>query len=120
MGGGSWRSGSAAMGLPWSRLPRGFLICTHCDRGLRYCSDLCGQHVRRQQRPRANKRHRQGPEGLLDHRAFVAVMNQNIRPYLTAKGKSAVEAEGMHRAWCKSLQLQLALWAGAYVRRNEW
>ena len=24
-GGGSWRSGSAATGLPWSRLPRGFL-----------------------------------------------------------------------------------------------
>jgi hypothetical protein len=57
---------------------------------------------------------------LRDIIAFVAVMNQTIRPYLEAKGNSAEEVEGMHRAWCKSLQLQLALWAGTYTGRNEW
>ncbi|HTW64775.1 MAG TPA: protoglobin domain-containing protein, partial [Bryobacteraceae bacterium] len=57
---------------------------------------------------------------LRDFIAFVAVMNQTIRLYLAAKGNSAEEIEGMHRAWCKSLQLQLAIWTGAYSGRNEW
>jgi hypothetical protein len=57
---------------------------------------------------------------LRDIIAFVAVMNQTIRPYLAAKGNSAEEVEGMHRAWCKSLQLQLALWARVYIGRSEW
>ena len=47
--------------------------------------------------------------------AFVAVLNDTIRPYLAGKGNSAEEVEGMHRAWCRSLQLQLALWARAYL-----
>jgi hypothetical protein len=57
---------------------------------------------------------------LRDIIAFVAVMNQTIRPYLAAKGNPAVEVEGMHRAWCKSLQLQLALWTRVYSSRDEW
>jgi hypothetical protein len=57
---------------------------------------------------------------LRDIIAFVAVMNQTIRPYLAAKGNPVEEVEGMHGAWCKSLQLQLALWAGTYKGRNEW
>ena len=57
---------------------------------------------------------------LRDIIAFVAVMNQTIRQYLAAKGNSGEEVEGMHRAWCKSLQLQLAIWTGAYSGRNEW
>ena len=36
-------------------------------------------------------------------------MNETIKPYLTAKGNSAGNVEKMHRAWCKSLQLQIAL-----------
>ena len=57
---------------------------------------------------------------LRDIIAFVAVMNQSIRPYLAAKGNLAEEVEGMHRAWCKSLQLQLALWTRVYSGRDEW
>jgi hypothetical protein len=57
---------------------------------------------------------------LRDIIAFVAVMNQTIRPYLASKGHSAEDVEGMHRAWCKSLQLQLALWSRVYDGRNEW
>ena len=45
-----------------------FFICTHCDRGHRYCSDQCRQQARRQQRRCANSRHQQSPEGRLDHR----------------------------------------------------
>jgi hypothetical protein len=47
--------------------------------------------------------------------AFVAVMNDTIKPYLAAKGHSAEEVARMHLAWTKSIQLQLALWAGPYM-----
>jgi len=51
--------------------------------------------------------------------AFVAVMNETIKPYLAAKGNSAEEIERMHRAWCKSIQLQLALWSGPYADSKQ-
>jgi Protoglobin len=56
--------------------------------------------------------------------AFVAVINDTIRPYLAAKGNTEQEVEGMHRAWCKSLQMQIALWSKPYFdlakTSNEW
>ena len=56
--------------------------------------------------------------------AFVAVMNETIRPYLAAQGHTQQEIEGMHRAWQKSLQMQVALWAKPYMdaaqKANEW
>jgi hypothetical protein len=56
--------------------------------------------------------------------AFVAVMNDTIKPYLAAKGNTEEEVEGMHRAWCKSLQMQIALWSKPYLdlakTSNEW
>ena len=54
--------------------------------------------------------------------AFVPVMNETIKPCLAAKGHSAAEVDRMHAAWCKSLQLQLALWARPYMKQtsNEW
>ncbi len=59
-----------------------------------------------------------------DIAAFVAVMNDTIRQYLAAKGNTAEEVEGMHRAWCRSLQIQIALWSKAYFdvakTSNEW
>ena len=61
---------------------------------------------------------------LRDIIAFVAVMNETIKPYLAAKGNSDEEVERMHAAWCKSLHLQLALWARFYPAggqaANEW
>jgi protoglobin len=51
---------------------------------------------------------------LPDVVAFVAVMNETIKPYLGAKGHSAQEIDKMHPAWCKSLQMQLALWIAPY------
>jgi len=51
---------------------------------------------------------------LRDILAFIAVMNEAIRAYLGAKSHSAEEVSKMHQAWCKSLQLQIALWAKAY------
>jgi hypothetical protein len=56
--------------------------------------------------------------------AFVAVMNDTIKPYLAAKGNTEEEVEGMHIAWCKSLQMQIALWSKPYLdlakTSNEW
>jgi hypothetical protein len=51
---------------------------------------------------------------LRDIIAFAAVMNITIKPYLGSKGNSAEELEKMHEAWCKSIQLQLALWIGPF------
>ena len=51
---------------------------------------------------------------LRDIIGFVAVMNQTIKPYLGRTGASAEDVEQMHQAWCKSLQLQIALWAKLY------
>jgi Protoglobin len=47
--------------------------------------------------------------------AFVAVLNDTIKTYLANNGNSADEVEGMHRAWCRSLQIQIALWARVYM-----
>lgn len=56
--------------------------------------------------------------------AFVAVLNETIRPYLATKGHNEQQVEGMHRAWQKSLQMQVALWAKPYIdaaqKTNEW
>jgi hypothetical protein len=51
---------------------------------------------------------------LADIIAFVAVMNETIKPYLAAKGHTMDEVDRMHLAWCKSMQLQLALWLGPH------
>jgi hypothetical protein len=56
---------------------------------------------------------------LRDITAFIAVMNETIKPYLAAKGNSAEEVEKMHRAWCKSIQIQLALWQGPYADARQ-
>jgi len=51
---------------------------------------------------------------LRDIVAFIAVINESIKPYLAAEGHGADQVEGMHRAWCKSMQIQMALWIGPY------
>src|SRR5277367_7160295 len=61
---------------------------------------------------------------LRDITAFIAVINETIKPYLAAKGHSRGDVYKMHQAWCKSLQLQLALWTRPYADAkqglNEW
>jgi hypothetical protein len=61
---------------------------------------------------------------LRDIIGFISVINETIKPYLAAKNHSADEVDRMHRAWCKSIQLQLALWALPYTdaqqASNEW
>jgi hypothetical protein len=61
---------------------------------------------------------------LRDILAFLAVINQTIKPYLAAHNHSAEEVAAMHLAWCKSMQLQAALWAAPYsdpsLALNQW
>jgi hypothetical protein len=61
---------------------------------------------------------------LRDVIAFIPAMNETIKLYLAAKGNTAEEIERMHGAWCKSIQIQMALWIGMYTdnRQNpkEW
>jgi len=56
---------------------------------------------------------------LRDVMAFTAVMNETLKPYLAAKGNSADEVQKMHTAWCKSIQLQMALWIGPYADAKQ-
>jgi hypothetical protein len=56
---------------------------------------------------------------LRDVIAFVGVMNETIKPYLAARGHSAEEVEHMHAAWCKAMQLQIALWIGPYTDSRQ-
>ena len=61
---------------------------------------------------------------LRDIVGFISVINETIKPFLAAKGNSEAEVEKMHQAWCKSMQLQMALWAKPYADKsralNEW
>ncbi len=56
--------------------------------------------------------------------AFAAVVNETIRPFLAARGHTDDEVAKMHRAWCASVQLQMALWSEPYtdptLAPNEW
>jgi hypothetical protein len=56
---------------------------------------------------------------LRDVMAFAAVMNMTMKQYLAAKGHSAEVVDKMHKAWCKSVQLQLALWIGPYADARQ-
>lgn len=67
---------------PDCRIP--FFICSHCDRGQRYCGLQCRQTCRLVQRRQARLRHQQSYEGRLDHR-------DRQRAYRLRKAKSAFD-----------------------------
>jgi hypothetical protein len=52
---------------------------------------------------------------LRDIMAFIAVMNETIKPYLASKGHSTGDVDKMHLAWRKSLHLQITLWTKLYM-----
>ena len=45
-----------------------FFICSHCDRGQRYCSSVCRRISRLEQQRTARRRFQHSSEGRLDHR----------------------------------------------------
>ncbi len=56
--------------------------------------------------------------------AFAAVLNETTKPFLAAGEHSKDEVEKMYGAWCKAVQLQVALWSEPYadpaLAPNQW
>jgi hypothetical protein len=52
---------------------------------------------------------------LKDVISFIPVINETIKVFLGKKGHSAQDIEFMHRAWQKSIQIQMAIWTEAYA-----
>jgi hypothetical protein len=54
--------------------------------------------------------------------AFVAVLNETIRPYLAARGHSEEIVSRMHQAWQRSVQIQIAVWGKIYteLKTTQW
>lgn len=50
--------------------------------------------------------------------AFTAVINDRIKPFLETGAPEQTEA--MHRAWCKAVLLQVALWSRPYAAESSW
>lgn len=50
--------------------------------------------------------------------AFIYPITATMRPFLAGKGHSDADVERMHAAWCKSVTLQIALWARPYADRD--
>ena len=46
-----------------------FFVCIRCDRGQRYCSDVCRNETRRRQTRAANSRYQRSEAGKLAHRS---------------------------------------------------
>ena len=78
-----------------------FWICPRCDRGQRYCSLLCRNQARRQQRRFANRRHQQSPEGRQDHRDRQREYRRRsrIKARVTDQGSAVVAFPGKIPAW---------------------
>lgn len=49
---------------------------------------------------------------------FIYPITATIRDFLAKKGHGADEVEAMHRAWFKSVTLQIALWSRPYAERD--
>ena len=66
-----------------------FFICSHCDRGQRYCSKNCSATARLRQHREANRRYQSSPEGKLDHRDRQC-------SYRERRAQSCVTDQGSH------------------------
>ena len=51
--------------------------------------------------------------------AFIYPITATMRPFLAAKGHSPEQVDAMFQAWCKSVTLQVALWAQPYAA-EQW
>jgi hypothetical protein len=73
-----------------------FFLCSHCDRGQRYCSPACRTEARLHQRRSANRRYQQSPEGRLDHR-------DRQRHYRERRAQARVTDQGSLSIICSAL-----------------
>jgi Protoglobin len=47
--------------------------------------------------------------------AFIVPISATVKPFLSKKGHSAADVEGMHAAWFKAITLTVVLWSEPYV-----
>jgi hypothetical protein len=57
---------------------------------------------------------------LRDVIALVYPITATLRPFLEKRGDPPEEVDRMQDAWRKSVLMQVALWARAYVRPEDW
>jgi hypothetical protein len=75
-----------------------FCVCSHCDRGQRYCSDLCRKQARQEQRCAANRRHQQTAFGREAHKLRQrAYRRRQCGPRVTDQGYRLVTLAGSKR-----------------------
>ena len=73
-----------------------FFVCSHCDRGQRYCSESCRAVARCQQRRAANRRYQRTEPGRLNHRHRQAAYRERLaRPGVTDQGPRAITTPGV-------------------------
>ena len=88
------------MELPLARLahcPRcglQFLICSHCDRGQRYCGPACARAARRASVRAAGRRYQQTQAGRQTHAARQRRSRARLREKVTHQGSPPVAADG--------------------------
>jgi hypothetical protein len=51
--------------------------------------------------------------------AFIFPITATVKPFLAAKGHSALDVEKMFNAWFKAVNLHIALWSFPYVDRED-
>ncbi|MBB6144440.1 hypothetical protein HNQ77_002392 [Silvibacterium bohemicum] len=51
--------------------------------------------------------------------SFIPVINETMKPFLGRKGHTQDEVECMHRAWSKSMLIQMAIWTEAYEESQK-
>lgn len=76
----------------------------------------------RHHRAKKNKTDGVASTALIEFRYLFALavpVTATLKPFLAKKGHSAVEVEGMHAAWLKSVLLQLTLWSHPYIRQGD-
>jgi hypothetical protein len=52
--------------------------------------------------------------------AFTAVINNTIKPFLSAGEEDIKKVEKMYEAWTKAVMLHVTLWSRAYVAETDW
>ena len=75
-----------------------FCVCSHCERGQRYCSDLCRKQARQEQRRAANRRYQQTAVGREAHKLRQsAYRRRQCGPRVTDQGYRLVILGGSKR-----------------------
>lgn len=78
-----------------------FFVCVRCDRGQRYCCDVCGKAARRMQMRAANARYQRTKAGTLAHRARQKIYRARLaRRSVTYQGATSATAPRLGRPIC--------------------